>query len=69
MMNYFEGNTTTFAEAAHLGKVTPDQLSQVGEHLVRELLAANRKAQERAEAESHRGRVKLEQLREEGIID
>lgn len=69
MMNYFPGNGVTFAEAAHLGRVNSEDLTPIGEHLVRELLAANRKAQEKAEAESHRGRVKLEELREEGIID
>lgn len=68
-MNYFKGNTVRFAEAAHLGDVDATDLSSVGEHLVRELLSANRKAQERAEAESHRGRVKLERLREEGLVD
>lgn len=68
-MNYFEGNTVSFAEAARLGKVNPSELDATGEHLVRELLAANRKSRERAEAESHRGRVKLAKLREEGLVD
>lgn len=68
-MNYFEGNKVSFAEAARLGKVNASGLDATGEHLVRELLAANRKAQEKAEAESHRGRVKLEKLREEGLVD
>lgn len=68
-MNYFEGHTVSFAEAASLAKVNQTELGNVGEHLVRELLSANRKAQERAEAESHRGRVRLEELREEGLID
>jgi hypothetical protein len=68
-MNFFEGHGHTFAEAAHLSRVDSANLTPVKEHLVRELLAANRKAEEKAEAESHRGRVKLERLREDGLID
>jgi hypothetical protein len=54
--------STTFAEAATITSRLDKGMTKFQEHIVRELIEANRKAVNRISNESHRNRLKLEQF-------